>query len=99
MSNALNGKWGSNARAGRSLHDRKGEVFTTTDGDVIITDEPYAATDTVTIVVYAENEADYVRLSMPLARHIRALSNIFGYETLKDSVDNMPEEVRHASGN
>ena len=94
MSVAPTSKWGTRSRTERVLHDRNGEVFTTSDGDVIMADDPYSPVDTLSIVVYAENDADYVRLSTPLARHIRTLTNIFGYDTVKRVVDGMPEELR-----
>lgn len=94
MSNVPYAKWGSHSRIQRDIHDRKAEVFTTSDGDIVLSEDPYAGVDVVSITTYASNDSNYVKLSMPLARHIRILANIFGYETLKGMVDNMPEDIR-----
>jgi len=73
--------------------DRKGFALSTRDGEILITDDQYAVTDVVMISARTENES--VKVTIPLARHLRMLNDIFGYETIKRMIDNMPPRLRN----
>lgn len=73
--------------------DRQGYILTTYTGEIHITDEQYAGTDAVRMSARTRNE--YVTVTIPLARHLRMLNDIFGYETIKRMIDNMPLQLRN----
>lgn len=72
--------------------DRKGYELTTRTGEFHVTDDQY--TGRPTIRLSARTSQGYVTVSMPLARHIRMLCDIFKHEEVKRAMDNMPEPFR-----
>lgn len=74
------------------IGDRNGVVLQTSSGHTFIYSDEYAAGDVVVIESHIKD--DSTKVAMPLARHLRILSDIHGYDSVKALVDGMPAELR-----
>lgn len=69
--------------------DAKAVTITTDGGNITFSDDKYAPIVNVRFKTDAP-----VRLTIPLARHIRTLVTIFGYDTIRKMISEYPEELK-----